>query len=137
MGVWGDGIFDGDGACDFLGHVIEQLADVIDEGLELSNSGRECPPLQTAKLGKGQLVTLHEPVVPALAILSAIVSKIPSARSCLEKRRVRAWQQQYFQWFENEYVLANGTCDDYQNSIKREFRSLMKNLHVEDLEADT
>ena len=26
MGVWGDGIFEGDGACDFLGEVMEQLA---------------------------------------------------------------------------------------------------------------
>src|SRR5262249_39478442 len=76
MGVWGDGVFDGDGQCDFLGDVIDRLQEVVEEGLELGRSKRRTR-YRRANLVKGTSIGLHEPVVPAVAVLHAIFAEIP------------------------------------------------------------
>lgn len=134
MGVWGDKIFDGDSACDFLGAVVKRLAEVIDEGLRLAGTGRNMPAFRTALLAKGTVLTLHDPIVPALALLHAIVSKVPSARFCLEKRRVREWRDAYFAWYEKDYVPVNGPDKSYRKNVRKEFAGLLRKLEVEVLD---
>jgi hypothetical protein len=134
MGVWGDGVFDGDGALDFVGHVIKRLADVVDEGLRLTKSKRDTPPFRSALLAKGFVLTLHDPVVPAVALLHAIVSKIPGAEVCLEKRRVREWKRSYFAWYEKEFVAVCGPEQKYRRNVQKEFDGLLRKLKVEVLD---
>lgn len=133
MGVWGDGVFDGDGACDFLGNVTQRLADVIDEGLKLANSKRNMPAFRSAILARRSVFTLHDPVAPAVALLHAIVSKIPRAQLCLEKRRVQEWKRAYFSWYEKEYVPINGPDNAYRKNVLKEFDGLLRKLKVKDL----
>ena len=135
MGVWGDGIFDGDGACDFLGTVVNRLVDVVEEGLKLGKSNRSTPCFRS-QLAKGDVFTLHSPVAPAIAMLNVIVARIPSARFCLEKQRVREWRRQFFDWYEEEFVPMNGPAEEYRENIEKQFRGLLRNLEVEDLESD-
>ena len=112
-----------------------RLADVIDEGLRLAKSKRNTPSFRSAILAKGSVLTLHDPVVPAVALLHTIVSKIPGARFCLEKRRVREWKRAYFAWYEKEYVPVNGPDEPYRRNVQKEFDGLLRKLKVEDLEA--
>lgn len=128
MGVWGDGVFDGDGACDFLGNVMRHLANVIDEGLRLTQS-RGKPLFRSAMLAKGSVLTLHDPVVPALAILHAIVCKVLRAQFCLEKRRVSEWKRAYFAWYERDYVPANGPDESYRMNVQKVFDGLLRKLN--------
>jgi len=111
MGVWGDGIFEGDSACDFLGDTISRLADVVDEGLKLATSKRSAPSFKRAELAKGHIFAVHSPVAPTLAILNVIVARIPPARFCLEKRRVREWKRAFFKWYEEEFIPMNGPAE--------------------------
>ncbi len=135
MGVWGDGVFNGDGACDFLGIAIHRLADVIDEGLGLSKSKQRTRTFRSAVLAKGLVLTLHDPVLPAVAILHAIVSKIPEAQFCIDRRRVRGWMSAYFAWYEDQYVATNGPHKSYRKNAQREFDGLLRKLTIDAFES--
>jgi hypothetical protein len=134
MGVWGEGVFDGDGALDFLGDVMRRLAAVVDEGLRLRKSKRDAPAFRSAVLARGFVLSLHDPVVPAVAILHAIVSKVPGAQFCLEKRRVREWKRAYFAWYDKEYISVNGPDKPYRTNARKEFDGLLRKLMVEVLD---
>ncbi|HJZ56175.1 MAG TPA: hypothetical protein VKE74_14510 [Gemmataceae bacterium] len=133
MGVWGDGVFDGDGQCDFLGDVIDRLQEVVEEGLELGRSKRRTR-YRRANLVKGTSIGLHEPVVPAVAVLHAIFAEIPAARVCLSKKRVRRWKRAYFEWYERVYVPVNGPCTRYRKNIEKEFDGVARLAVGEELE---
>jgi len=122
VGSWGSGIFDSDQACDFLGNLVHELADKIDEDLKSAQKPRD--------------YYLHRDAAPAIAILNALVSKIPSARFCLDKKRVRQWRKDYFAWYDEKYVPANGPDEEYRGNIERQLRNLLRNLEIEDREAE-
>ncbi len=136
MGVWGSGVFDGDGASDFLGNVVGNLAKVIDEGLRLAKSKRNMPVFRSALLAKKSVLTLHGPVVPAVALLHAIASKVPKVQFCLEKSRVRKWRRAYFAWYEKEYVPTNGPDEPYRKNVQKEFDGLLRKLSIEEFDDD-
>jgi hypothetical protein len=131
MGVWGYQVFDGDGACDFLGHVIRHLREVVEEGLELGQSKRRTR-YRKAKLVKGRSLGLHGPVAPAVAALRALLAGIPSARVCLGRKRVRGWKRAFLAWYEAEYVPANGPTARYRKNVEAEFDELARLAHRED-----
>jgi hypothetical protein len=135
MGVWGDGVFDGDGAREFLGDVIRRLQEVIEEGLELSRSKRRTR-YRRAKLVSGTSISLHDPLVPAVAVLHAILAKIPHPRIHLSKERVRGWKRAYFEWYERVYVPVNGPCVRYRKNIEKEFDGLTRLAKGEDPEEE-
>ena len=132
MGVWGYKVFDSDNACAFLGDVIEHLEEVIADGLELGRSKRRTR--FRAALIKGNHLSLDGPVLPAVATIRAILAGIDAARVCVSKAEVRRWMEAYFEWYEREYVPANGPNKRYRNNVQKEFDALLKLAQGDDPE---
>ena len=83
-------------------------------------------------LAKGWYLSLHDPLVPAVALLHTILADNTHARVCLSKGRVRRWKQAYFEWYERVYVPVNGPCTRYRKNIEKEFDGLIRLAHVDD-----
>ena len=133
MGVWGYKVFDSDGACDFLGDVIDHFRAVIEEGLELGRSKRRTK-YRKAKLVRGTSLGLHDPVVPAVAALRAMIEGTDAGGECIAKAQVQRWRDAYFEWYEREYVPVNGPNKRYRNHIQKEFDALLRLAYGEDPE---
>jgi hypothetical protein len=125
VGIWGVKVFDSDNACDFLGNVIDHLVAVIEEGLELGRSKRG-KKFRAVLVTKGTPLSLDGPVVPAVAALRAILAGIDAPRRWVPKEQVRRWKDAYFEWYEREYVPANGPNKRYRSNVQMEFDELLK-----------
>src|SRR5262245_3974047 len=124
MGVWAHGVFDNDEASDFIGTLIHGLEAVVDDGLELGASRRR--KKFRAALVKGDVLTLHGPVIPAVAAIRALLAGIDGAGVCVGKEKVRRWRRAYFEWYEREFVPANGPSKVYRKNIEKEFDRLLR-----------
>jgi hypothetical protein len=131
VGVWGHKVFDGDGAAEFLGDVIDQLQAVIEEGLELGRSRRRTR-FRKASLVRGTSPSLHEPVAPAVAALRALVAGTGAGGECVAKAQVRRWRDAYFEWYERVYVPVNGPNARYRKNVEKEFDTLHRLAYGED-----
>ena len=132
MGVWGYKVFDSDNACGFLGGVIDHLEAVVDEGLELGRPTRR--KKFRATLVKRHTLSLDGPVVPAVAVIRAILAGVEAARVSIGKKKVRRWMRAYFEWYEREYVPANGPNTRYRKNVQKEFDALLRLAEGDDEE---
>lgn len=123
-GHLGDGVFDSDNTREFLGEVVDQIEAVIDEGLRIGKSTRRT--VFRAALHKGGTLSLDSPVAPAVATLRSLLSERPEARLWISKEKVRRWMREYFEWFEREFVPANGPSKRYRGNVQREFNRLLR-----------
>jgi hypothetical protein len=135
MGAWNYGLFDNDGACDFLGNLIDELEEVVEEGLLLTKrQGRKLPVFR-AKLAKGEILNLTHPVMPAVAAISAIASKIPYARICVKRQRVVEWKRKYLAWFDDQLCDFDeydaNELKEYRRNAQKEFNALIRKLDAD------
>jgi hypothetical protein len=112
--------------------VVSRLCEVIDEGLRLAKSGQKMPTFDSATLARGMVLAFHDPIIPAVAVLHAIIANVRSAQFSVARGQVRRWMDEYFAWYDKEYVPVNGPDESYRNNVVKEFDDLLKNLHAED-----
>jgi hypothetical protein len=124
MGVWAHGVFDNDEACDFIRTVLTELEAVVEDGLRVGVSKRR--KKFRARLVKADALTLHGPVIPAVAAIRAILAGVEAARVCVGKEKVERWRQAYFEWDEREFVPANGPSKVYRRNVNKEFDQLLR-----------
>jgi hypothetical protein len=85
-----------------------------------------CNVRSAAPAADGWSLGLHDPVVPAVAVLHTIFAEVRAARVCLTKNRVRGWKRTHFAWYERVYVPVNGPCTCYRKNTEREFDGLAR-----------
>lgn len=85
MGTWGTGNFDGDGPCDFLDGVIDNLEQEIED----------CFAAEGLTLGSGEDV-----LVPAVQIWSTLIENCGGHAP--QPMQVKEWQEKYLPVFDRE-----------------------------------
>ena len=128
MGIWNYGIFENDAACDVLGNLIRELEDVVEEGFRITKVTKGQKRFR-ARLCKDFSNDLECPIIPVVAVLNSIVSKISYARHCLDKERVVKWKHEYLAWFDDKCDVPEAR--EYRRNAQREFNSLIRKLNAE------
>jgi hypothetical protein len=109
MGSWGAEIFESDTALDFLGDIIDQIEKAIDRDLEAARTD----------------TTIERPVMAAVAILRALAQNFKSAAICIHRKKVQAWREEYFRWFDANVPSASRVWEAQRENDEKEFEDLL------------